>query len=77
MNDFPLMVRWMEFSAWTDWKPCQSAAVHGEVLVVDYGQASRDLIPLHVIRGAIEVRCNDEVRSDPLPGHSGKIKERA
>ena len=56
----PLKVRWAEFSSTTDLKPCQNAAVHGEVLVVDYDETSCDMIPLHVIRGTIEIRPNDE-----------------
>jgi hypothetical protein len=57
---YPLKVRWAEFSGTTDWKPCHEAAVQGEVLVIKLGADRRDLIPLHVIRGTIEVRPNDE-----------------
>ena len=56
---YPLKVRWAEFSGTTDWKPCQNAAVHGEVLVVDYDETRADIIPLHVIRGTIEIRPNE------------------
>jgi hypothetical protein len=59
-GDLPLKVRYEHFSGWSDWTPCQSAAVEGEALAINLGHASRDMIPLHVIRGVIEVRPNNE-----------------
>jgi hypothetical protein len=59
VTDHPLKVRYEEFSGWSDWIPCASAIVRDEVLDINFGGSRRDMIPLHVIRGRIEVRPND------------------
>lgn len=56
----PLKVRYSKLSRVTDWVPCTDAEVRGDALVIDLGGGSRDMIPLHMIRGPIEVRPNDE-----------------
>lgn len=54
-------VRWEEFRhRWTDWEVCQLAEIRGGALAVIYTDGGRDLIPLHVIRGRIQVRRIDE-----------------
>ncbi len=61
MTDHPLKVRYERFSGWSDWTTCHDAKVSGEVLVIhhDSTRDNLDLIPLHVIRGHIEIRPND------------------
>jgi hypothetical protein len=56
----PLKVRYSKFSGVTDWVPCANAEILGDALVIDFGGGSRDMIPLHVIRGPIEIRPNNE-----------------
>ncbi len=60
-DEYPLKVRYAEFSGWADWIACADAKVSGEVLVIHYDSTmdNLDMIPLHVIRGRIEVRPND------------------
>jgi len=59
-SDLPLKVRYEHFSGWSDWMPCQSAAVESDALVIDFGYGRRDMVPLHVVRGHVEIRPNSE-----------------
>lgn len=56
----PMKVRYEKFSGDSGWILCEDADVANDVLTIKYSEDSMDLIPLHVIRGKIEIRPNDE-----------------
>ena len=56
----PIKVRYAKFSGDSGWIPCTDADVKNDVLVIRYGADNFDMIPLHVIRGPIEIRPHEE-----------------
>jgi len=48
-------VRWVEFGGPRPWLACKGAWVDGQVLRIVVDDTLTRIIPLHVVRGAIEI----------------------